>query len=706
MSATAPVLKVPVPRVVDRFFEFSLLGMLAAGYFAVVGSGYLDWPTATLTLLGLCLRGLMVAGVVQVTFSNRLVAAITLGYIGFYPVDYFFISASFLTATVHLVCFLAVLKILTATTNRDYAYVKMIAVMELLAAAVLSASLSFFGYLALFLLCAVATFSSGEVRRSAQLRRAVVRGGLRAFPRRLSLLATLLFVGILVMTVGMFFVLPRTARAALERFVPEKYHVPGFSNSVTLGEIGEIKQSSVPVMHIQSYQGEGLLQVRWRGGALSRFDGRRWDNPRSLSTELPVENGVLTVNKRYHPPTRPGRQLLYQVQLNDIAADTLFIAGTPQTIRINMPFVRVTPSGTFNVMMPAGRPGLIYGVRSFLEDETADVSATPEPLSLPTRKQLLQLPDIDPRIPRLARQMTAGATTEADKASALEHRLRHDYGYTLQLLPSSVPDPLANFLFVRKKGHCEYFASAMAVMLRTLGIPSRVVTGFQSGVYNPITGLQVVRASDAHSWVEAWITGRGWTTFDPTPYDPGAGGNGVMARLSLFFDAAEQFWQDWVVSYDLDHQVMLASRMDDSARRMQFHWFDRVRDWFRNTARSGISHGPAAAVGLIVAMLLLIFGPRAAAWWRGRMRVRRLVRGQGKASDATLLYQRMLRLLARRGIQKPAWLTPTEFARVLPASEVTPIIADLTTFYNEFRYGGRTDVAPRMVVLLDQLEKM
>ncbi|HLH38600.1 MAG TPA: hypothetical protein VKX39_05585, partial [Bryobacteraceae bacterium] len=132
------------PRVIDRFFEFSLLGMLAAGYFAVVGSGYLDWPTAALTLMGLCLRGLMAAGVVELEFSNRLVALVTLGYILFYPLDYLFISGAFLQATVHLVCFLAVLKILTAKTNRDYTYVKMIAVLELLAAAVLSISLSFF----------------------------------------------------------------------------------------------------------------------------------------------------------------------------------------------------------------------------------------------------------------------------------------------------------------------------------------------------------------------------------------------------------------------------------------------------------------------------------------------------------------------------------------------------------------------------------
>src|SRR5262249_54096387 len=161
-------------------------------------------------------------------------------------------------------------------------------------------SLSFFGYLALFLLLAIATFASGEVRRSAQLRRAVVRGGLRAFPRRLTVLATMLFSGILVMTAGMFFILPRTARAALERFVPQRYHLRGFSNGVTLGQIGEIKRSSAPVMHVRAYPNEGLLEVRWRGAALGRFTGKRWDNPGpARDDELPVEHGVLMVNKEY-----------------------------------------------------------------------------------------------------------------------------------------------------------------------------------------------------------------------------------------------------------------------------------------------------------------------------------------------------------------------------------------------------------------------
>lgn len=699
-------IQITPPRVVERFFEFSLLGMLAAGYFAVVGSGYVDWPTATLTLAGLCLRALMVAGAVELEFSGRLVAGLTLLYIGFYPLDYLFVSSSFLTATVHLVFFLAVLKVLTAKTNRDYAYIKMIAALELMAAAILSANLSFFGFLALFLLFAIATFASGEVRRSAQLRRAVVRGGLRAFPRRLGALAVLLFSGILMMTVGMFFVLPRTARAALERFVPQRYHLPGFSNGITLGQIGEIKKSSATVMHVRSYQGEGLLQVRWRGGALSVFNGRRWYNPPGRDESLRVEHGVLTLPRRLRPgATRPGHSIIYRAQLSDIASETLFIAGTPETINIDVPSLRLTRGGSFNVTPRFGSSGLSYGVYGYLEDESAVASVSPGPLLAPVREELLQLPPLDDRIPRLARETSAAASGELEKARQIEYHLRRDYGYTLELLPAAVADPLAHFLFVRKKGHCEYFASAMAVMLRTLGIPSRVVTGFQSGVYNPMTGLQLVRASDAHSWVEAWITGRGWLTFDPTPPDPGAPA-GVIARLALFFDTAEQFWQEWVLSYDLDRQIVLASRMDDSARRLRFQWVDDAGAWLKGTARAGARYARLLAMIVIAGIFVVLCGPALARWWSGRLRVRRLARGEGRSSDATLLYERMLGLLARRGVQKPPWLTPAEFARVLPASDVGELVDELTLFYNEFRFGGRREVAPRMVQLLEQLEKM
>ena len=130
----------------------------------------------------------------------------------------------------------------------------------------------------------------------------------------------------------------------------------------------------------------------------------------------------------------------------------------------------------------------------------------------------------------------------------------------------------------------------MAVMLRTLGIPSRVVTGFQSGVYNPMTGWQVIRASDAHSWVEAWIEGRGWTTFDPTPFDTSGGESSLLSRLELLSDTASQFWNDWVMSYDQGHQKALLSRVQASGRRFRMPDFEELT--------AGLRTGLAGRVGI------------------------------------------------------------------------------------------------------------
>ncbi|MGH9592490.1 MAG: DUF4129 domain-containing transglutaminase family protein, partial [Bryobacteraceae bacterium] len=361
-----------------------------------------------------------------------------------------------------------------------------------------------------------------------------------------------------------------------------------------------------------------------------------------------------------------------------------------------------TPAGTLRA--PRGNGGLRYGAYSYLEDESAPVLAAPPPLPEAQRREFLELPPLDERIPQLARDMTAAAVTQEDKARALQDRLRHDYGYTLKLLPATVPDPLANFLFVRKKGHCEYFASAMAVMLRTLGIPSRVATGFLSGEYNPMTGWQVVRASDAHSWVEAWFPNRGWTTFDPTPPDPNGASAGVWNRAALLFDAADQFWQDWVVGYDVNRQGLLASRMQASGRQMRFGWIDDAAAWLGSGARAGRAYLIEILILLVLGGGAILYGPAAAGRWRAHLRLRRAQRGDAPASDATVLYERMLHLLARRGFQKPPWLTPAEFARVLPASETALLVEDLTAAYNEVRFGGRRNAAPRMVWLLQRLE--
>src|SRR2546427_9094562 len=102
---------------VERFFQLSILGLVASGFLAVAGSGYLALPTLVLTTAGLVLRALLIVGVVRFEISDRLLTAITLAYMGFFPLDYLFISREFLQATVHLIFFLAVMKILSARSN-------------------------------------------------------------------------------------------------------------------------------------------------------------------------------------------------------------------------------------------------------------------------------------------------------------------------------------------------------------------------------------------------------------------------------------------------------------------------------------------------------------------------------------------------------------------------------------------------------------
>jgi len=694
---------------VDKFYEFSLLGLLASGFLAVAGSGFLDRPTVIITTVALLIRALLCAGVIRYELPPRLVTTATLAYIGFYPVDYFYVSRAFIPAAIHLVFFVAVVKILTGRTNRDFLILKLLALLELLAACLVSARLNFFVFLLLFLVLGVATFASGEIRQSAQRGQWLSRTSGTALSARLTGVVLQVSLGILVMTAGLFFFLPRTARAAFQHLVSHRYHLAGFSNHVSLGEIGEIKKENVPVMHIKMDRPEDRsLALKWRGAALTEFNGRAWFNRPAPGELLRPEEGRLL--RLESPRLTGGREISYAVYLNDLASDALFFAGTPQFMRIDSLVVR-RPFGNYSVQFSDVR-NVWYEGYSWLETPPlsgpAASQGTVEPLAPDLRSVYLQLPAIDPRIRELAHGIAGQEPSPAVASRRVENYLRTHYGYTLELPAVEPMDPLAFFLFQRKKGHCEYFASAMAVMLRTLDIPSRVVTGFQSGVYNPISESILIRTSDAHSWVEAWIPDRGWTTFDPTPPDPNPQRLSIWTRFGFYADAAEVFWQDWVLNYNLDRQLLLASRVGESSRRIGWNWSDGLNfspaaSW--NSIRDfGRRYGFILLGVLLLALAGRLFGRDGWRWLAARRQVLRVQRGEAEASDATLFYQRMLKTLKRRGIEKPAWLTPHEFAQVLQEPELAALVEDFTSAYNELRFGRNSDAAGRIVLLLERLE--
>ena len=656
---------------VERFFQFSLLGLVTSGYLAVAGSGYLDAPTIALTAVGLLLRGMLICGFFRREISERTVTLATLGYIVFFGADYFLLSRDLLTATVHLVFFLAVAKILTSITNRDYLYTAIIAFLELVAAAILSTSFNFFLCLALFLLFAIAALTSNEIRRSMHTAPATARAPVRRFHPRLAVLSVFVTAGILLLTAALFFLLPRTADAAFAHLLSNRIHLAGFSNRVTLGEIGEIQTSSHPVMHVRIFSRDLPGGLKWRGGALTDFDGRRWSNPSPRREPVPSENGriaLVAASQR-----RPGRHITFDIELTDLDTDALFFAGRPEWLDIRQAVVWRTETDSFR-LGHAASAGFRYEAYSLLEDppETGLVPDTEPRLDPQERARYLELPPLDRRIPQLARAFTQGAATDLEKARAIEHSLRTEYRYTLKLPDREVADPLAYFLFTRRKGHCEYFASAMAVMLRSQGIPTRLATGFQSGIYNPMTELWLVRSSDAHTWVEAWLAGRGWSSFDPTPPDLAASSFTLSTRLSLYLDAAATFWQEWVVSYDPSHQGTLADRFEQGAGRLGIRWFDSLSGmpatWDIYATRWLKREGMRALAVCLGVLGLWFFAPRMVRLLHMRRRVQQARRGHASVADATLLYQRMLQVLKRHGYHKPAWFTPAEFASSLSDS--------------------------------------
>jgi transglutaminase-like putative cysteine protease len=151
----------------------------------------------------------------------------------------------------------------------------------------------------------------------------------------------------------------------------------------------------------------------------------------------------------------------------------------------------------------------------FLPPQGLIVPDTESPAEL--ARYLRRPPSLSPRVEQLALDLTAGETTPLGIARVLEKRLRSDYEYDLGSASGAAQDPLDHFLFESKRGHCEFYSTAMAMMLRVRGVPSRNVTGFVGGTYNRFGEFYAVRQGDAHSWVEAYLPDRGWIRFDPTP---------------------------------------------------------------------------------------------------------------------------------------------------------------------------------------------
>jgi hypothetical protein len=602
----------------------------------------------------------------------------------------------------HLILFLSTVKLLQRKGDRDWFFLYLISFFEVLLAAGLSASPTFLATLALYLLCALTTVVAFEIQKarrkvtatqtrlllppdSTLFRKLPMRLWRRRYleTRRLPLVSLGLLFLIVVLALPFFLIAPRTASSALKRGGGSVSPLIGFSDNVTLGDIGQLKRNDEIVMHVrvEGANGASIAGLRWRGVALDQFTGRGWTksiDAKRFEDKID-ERGFFKLGTT----ADISRLTIQTVFLEPIDTPVLF--GAPRIVALqgSLPLVRVDAEGAIQTR-PHDDEKVVYKVYSDIAAPGATVLRF-DPLDyLVPAVRYLQVPgNLDPRIAALAKSVTAlsGSRTGYDDARAIESYLRDNYEYSLDLKASG-PDPLSDFLFHVRSGHCEYFSTAMAVMLRTKGIASRVVNGFLPGEYNEAAGAYTVRQSDAHSWVEVYFPQTdSWVTFDPTPP---AGRTarvrtGLAAQLSKYTEALELMWFQYVVGYDKLEQHSLAASLRKNLfdlRQSSSAALDRAR------AALPVIFQPALAgiigLGVLVALVVLSRRVRHFGWRRG-LKVWRT----GSESSRVDFYERLVALLERQGIKRQPHQTPMEFASAVGNKEARSI----TNAYNRVRYG-------------------
>ncbi len=353
--------------------------------------------------------------------------------------------------------------------------------------------------------------------------------------------------------------------------------ISGFSDDVTLDSIGSLRTSREVALRL-TYDGTGPPpEIRLKGGAFDRLEGGRWTRA-EVSRRL---QGPPPQQVALRSPAAPRGTV-------EIWLQPLYAKGLPlpvETVRVEVPLrhLELDAGGALSSRYTLREP-LQYEVEveaaplsaaamppevvaDGAEDTSEDGAAAPAgeaavpPATLDTR-------GVTPRMAALAAEV-AGEGTVEQRAARLERFFVDRFDYTHDFVGRASGSPLEDFLFTHRRGHCEYFASAMVLLLRAEGIHARLVTGFLGGELNPL-GYVVVRQANAHAWVEAWVPGEGWRIFDPTPPAgrPATAEQGLLAFAAQVYDSLVFQWDRYVLTFGADDQMAFVAGLIEEARQL------------------------------------------------------------------------------------------------------------------------------------------
>ena len=619
------------------------------------------------------------------------------------------LTRQLLAPVVRLVVFLTIYKLFNVLVVRDYFVLYMLSLFQLLAAASISYDYRFALPFILFVVSScyclrLHTLVAGRESEGQAAMRASGYSGAEPMMSWRRVFGPLgVAVAILTIAVLAFPFLPRLRSDVISATLTEPMgYVSGFSTVVDLGAIGLIKTSDRIVMRV-TLSGSPVALARrpkLRGIALTYFDGERWyQGSRGGELIERSQDGFFYLSE--YPP---GETFDQEIILKPLNTRTLFAAGRPENIRGPFRQLYFDRDGTlslsrlyqtqirYNVraVLPADSPQDLRGIQANRDD-----GAFQRYLLLPRNEFVTGRDRL--RILRLARQVTEGSADLYESMARIENYLQTEYDYTLDLRPYRTSrSKLMDFLFERREGHCEFFASAMVIMARSLGIPARLVNGFQLGHYNPIGGFFTVRAADAHSWVEVYFPGRGWIEFDPTP----AGGQtnefaGAEADIwSNLFESLDMFWIQHVLAYNSIDQELFFEDVRNGFGQVVDAFNDLVDGILALIPQFDLEADFYPPMRLFV-QVLLVAASLAIIW----VAILRPLLRKRKQSAETLVrkvpfYERALKLLSEHNgplAERHPGRTARELAESLAHLSFGALFADIVEIYERVRFAADGD---------------
>ncbi|MBA2538273.1 MAG: DUF3488 domain-containing protein [Deltaproteobacteria bacterium] len=631
--------------------------------------------------------------------------------------DFLYVGAEFLV-------WLMIVKAFNRKAARDWQQMYLLAFLMLVAGSVLNPDLTYGLFFFGFVISSTWALTLFHLRREMEdnllVKHAADRASERVEVRRIldsrRIVGGRFFLGTGLLSFGVFLgaaiVFLALPRVGIGFFLKSRggLTLAGFSDGVKLGGHGVIKKDSTVVMRVEIDSLVGSREapeLHWRGVAFDNYSQGQWsrsvDAPRTNQTleqsPLKKDRRVLLWTGAALPVPEIERlaaaSVKQEVWLDPLDSDVLFGASNPRIVEYSHTLRRRNPIERNDEIRLEHGSTVHYTVYSDLRPPSADELRASAGVAPDSFKQVyLQLPpEITPRTRALALEITRTARTTYDKAIAIKDWLAKNATYTLELEDPGKQEPIDFFLFDRKQGHCEYFASAFAILARIAGIHTRQVNGFLGGEWNEYKGYIAVRAGDAHSWDEVFfpgVEGTGvWVTIDPTPPGDvdqlGRGGTGWRAKMSRFIDTLRFQWSKWVIEYDLVSQLSLFKSIGRGLKTAAIAIKDAAL-WVKDLA---VEYWPASSVlgGVLIGWLVMRRKRKTAKLPPESRVVKR------RRSTVAEIYDRMAKQLAKAGFARTSGTTPRELAAKLTSHPAGAAVAELVELYYAAEWGGRRDAA-------------